>query len=181
MDELKRLAAGVRLAIFDVDGVFTDGRLFFGPDGEAYKVFHVRDGFGVKALAAAGIELAIISGRSSDAVSRRMAELGVEHVFQGDHDKVPLFERLIEQLGVDAEAVAYMGDDLPDLPVMRLVGLPAAPANADREVIVAIAIIVELAVGFRLLGWHRILVFKLVRYRFTEVFMHQLIAGDVNR
>lgn len=137
MDELKRLAAGVRLAIFDVDGVFTDGRLFFGPDGEICKVFHVRDGFGVKALAAAGIELAIISGRSSAAVSRRMAELGIEHVFQGDHDKVPLFEGLVERLGVPVEAVAYMGDDLPDLPVMERVGLPAAPANADGEVIAA--------------------------------------------
>lgn len=137
MDELKQLAAGIELVIFDVDGVFTDGRLFFGPEGETHKVFHVRDGFGVKRLARAGIRLAVISGRSSEAVSRRMAELGIEDVFQGDHDKVPLFESLIERLGIAPGAVAYMGDDLPDLPVMERVGLPVAPANADAEVIAA--------------------------------------------
>ena len=137
MDELTQIAAGIRLVIFDVDGVFTDGRLFFGPDGESHKVFHVRDGYGVKSLGAAGIGLAVISGRSSPAVSRRMAELGIDEVFQGNHDKVPLFEALIEQLGVAPGAVAYMGDDLPDLPVMRLVGLPAAPANADQAVLAA--------------------------------------------
>jgi 3-deoxy-D-manno-octulosonate 8-phosphate phosphatase (KDO 8-P phosphatase) len=135
--EMASVARAIRLAIFDVDGVFTDGRIFFGPQGEEVKVFHVRDGFGVKRLAADGIELAIISGRKSDAVARRMSELGIEHVFQGDHDKVPLFERLIKTVGVTPEQVAYMGDDLPDLPVMELVGLPAAPANADPEVIAA--------------------------------------------
>jgi 3-deoxy-D-manno-octulosonate 8-phosphate phosphatase (KDO 8-P phosphatase) len=118
-----------------VDGVFTDGRLFFGPDGESLKVFHVRDGYGIKRLAAEGITVAVITGRSSTAVARRMAELGVEHVFQGDHDKVPLYERLIRELGIAPTAVAYMGDDLPDLPVMQRVGLPAAPANADPEVL----------------------------------------------
>ena len=137
MDELRQLAAGIALAIFDVDGVFTDGRLFFGPEGETHKVFHVRDGYGIKSLAQAGIQLAVISGRASEAVSRRMAELGVEHVYQGNHDKVPLFEELIERLGVTPGAVAYMGDDLPDLPVMELVGLPAAPANADPAVLAA--------------------------------------------
>lgn len=137
MDALQRLAADVALVIFDVDGVFTDGRLFFGPDGESIKVFHVRDGYGVKRLAAAGVTVAIISGRSSTAVARRMAELGIEHVFQGDHDKVPLYERLIGQLGVPPDAVAFMGDDLPDLPVMQRVGLPAAPANADPAVLAA--------------------------------------------
>jgi 3-deoxy-D-manno-octulosonate 8-phosphate phosphatase (KDO 8-P phosphatase) len=135
MDTLQQLAAGIALVIFDVDGVFTDGRLFFGPDGESLKVFHVRDGYGVKRLAAAGITVAVITGRSSTAVARRMAELGIEHVFQGDHDKVPLYEQLIGELGIAPAAVAYMGDDLPDLPVMQRVGLPAAPANADPEVL----------------------------------------------
>jgi 3-deoxy-D-manno-octulosonate 8-phosphate phosphatase (KDO 8-P phosphatase) len=135
MDALQQLAAGITLVIFDVDGVFTDGRLFFGPDGESLKVFHVRDGYGIKRLAAEGITVAVITGRSSTAVARRMAELGVEHVFQGDHDKVPLYERLIRELGIAPTAVAYMGDDLPDLPVMQRVGLPAAPANADPEVL----------------------------------------------
>jgi 3-deoxy-D-manno-octulosonate 8-phosphate phosphatase (KDO 8-P phosphatase) len=135
MNALQQLAAGITLVIFDVDGVFTDGRLFFGPNGESLKVFHVRDGYGVKRLAAAGITVAVITGRSSTAVARRMAELGVEHVFQGDHDKVPLYERLIRELGIAPTAVAYMGDDLPDLPVMQRVGLPAAPANADPEIL----------------------------------------------
>jgi len=135
--DLGPVAKAIRLAIFDVDGVFTDGRIFFGPRGEEVKVFHVRDGYGVKRLAGDGIELAIISGRKSDAVARRMTELGIEHIFQGDHDKVPLFERLIDSVGVTPDQVAYMGDDLPDLPVMELVGLPAAPANADPEVIAA--------------------------------------------
>jgi 3-deoxy-D-manno-octulosonate 8-phosphate phosphatase (KDO 8-P phosphatase) len=137
VDELTQIAAGIRLVIFDVDGVFTDGRLFFGPDGESHKVFHVRDGYGVKSLGAAGIGLAVISGRSSPAVSRRMAELGIDEVFQGNHDKVPLFEDLIQRLEVEPAAVAYMGDDLPDLPVMERVGLPAAPANADPAVLSA--------------------------------------------
>jgi 3-deoxy-D-manno-octulosonate 8-phosphate phosphatase (KDO 8-P phosphatase) len=135
VDELTQIAAGIRLVIFDVDGVFTDGRLYFGPDGESHKVFHVRDGYGVKSLGAAGIGLAVISGRSSPAVSRRMAELGIDEVFLGNHDKVPLFEGLIERLGIEPAAVAYMGDDLPDLPVMERVGLPVAPANADPAVL----------------------------------------------
>ena len=135
MEELTQIAAGIRLVIFDVDGVFTDGRLYFGPEGESHKVFHVRDGYGVKSLGAAGIGLAVISGRSSPAVSRRMAELGIDEVFLGNHDKVPLFEGLIERLGIEPAAVAYMGDDLPDLAVMERVGLPVAPANADPAVL----------------------------------------------
>jgi len=133
MDPASR-ARALRLAVFDVDGVFTDGRLIYSSAGEETKVFHVRDGLGIKRLQASGVEVAIISGRASDAVSLRMEELGVRHVFQGDHDKLPLFERLLGELGCSARQTAFMGDDLPDLSVMREVGLAACPADAVAAV-----------------------------------------------
>ena len=128
-------AAAIRLAVFDIDGVFTDGRLYFTPDGGEIKTFNVRDGHGVKQLLAAGIEVAIISGRSSVAVERRMQELGVRHVHQGIGDKVAVFEKLREELGVSAEECSFLGDDTQDLSVMQLVGLPAAPADAHPDVL----------------------------------------------
>ena len=134
MGELRQRASAVRLVIFDVDGVFTDGRLVYTAEGEEIKVFHVRDGVGVKSLGRAGIELAVISGRSSDATALRMAELGVTRVFQGDHDKLPLFDALVSELGLEDAQVAFMGDDLPDLPVLRRVGLAACPADAHDDV-----------------------------------------------
>lgn len=127
-------ARTIRLVIFDVDGVFTDGRLFYSPEGEEIKVFHVRDGVGVKALARAGIEMAVISGRASDAVTLRMSELGIPRVFQGDHDKLPLFDNILADLGITADQTAFLGDDLPDLPVMARVGLAACPADAHDKV-----------------------------------------------
>jgi 3-deoxy-D-manno-octulosonate 8-phosphate phosphatase (KDO 8-P phosphatase) len=132
--DLAGRARALRLAIFDVDGVFTDGRLHYSPAGEEIKVFHVRDGLGIKRLQTSGVEVAIISGRASDAVTLRMAELGVRHVFQGDHDKLPLFERLLAEIGCEAGQTAFMGDDLPDLAVMRQVGLAACPADAVAAV-----------------------------------------------
>jgi len=133
MDPATR-AKGLRLAVFDVAGVFTDGRLIYSAAGEETKVFHVRDGLGIKRLQAAGVEVAIISGRASDAVSLRMNELGIRHVFQGDHDKLPLFGKLLRQFDCSAEQTAFMGDDLPDLAVLREVGLAACPADAVEEV-----------------------------------------------
>jgi len=134
MTDTRDRAQSVRLAVFDVDGVFTDGRLYYTADGEEIKVFHVRDGVGIKALQRAGIEVAVISGRASDAVALRMAELGVSRVFQGDHDKAPLLDALLGQLGMDAAETAFVGDDLPDLPVLQRVGLAACPADAHEEV-----------------------------------------------
>jgi 3-deoxy-D-manno-octulosonate 8-phosphate phosphatase (KDO 8-P phosphatase) len=134
MSGLVDRARTIRLVIFDVDGVFTDGRLFYSPDGEEIKVFHVRDGVGVKALASAGIEAAVISGRASDAVTLRMGELGIRRVFQGDHDKLPLFHDILADLDIRADETAFLGDDLPDLPVMRVVGLAACPADAHHSV-----------------------------------------------
>ena len=122
----RELAASVRLLVLDVDGVLTDGRLWFGPDGEALKVFHVRDGHGIKLLREAGVEVAIISGRRSRAVETRMRELGVSRVIQGADDKQSALDGLLASLGVAPAEAACLVDDLPDLPLLRTVGLPAA-------------------------------------------------------
>ena len=123
-------ARGVRLAIFDVDGVMTDGTLYIGAQGEAFKAFNILDGHGMKMLQRAGIATAILSGRASEAVARRAAELSVAHVVQGSADKVADFERLIASIGVSASACSFVGDDLPDLAVMQRCGLAVAVANA---------------------------------------------------
>ncbi|HYL02108.1 MAG TPA: HAD-IIIA family hydrolase [Steroidobacteraceae bacterium] len=129
-----RAARAIRLLVLDVDGVLTDGRLYYGPHGEALKVFDVRDGLGLRQLAGAGVELAVISGRRSIMVSRRCRELGVRHVHQGAPDKLAIFERLRGRLGLAAGACACVGDDLPDLPLMRAVGLAFAVADAHPRV-----------------------------------------------
>ncbi|HUL55510.1 MAG TPA: HAD family hydrolase [Usitatibacter sp.] len=134
MDPLTERARAVRLAIFDVDGVMTDGTLWFGPQGEAFKAFNILDGHGLKMLRSSGVATAIISGRASEAVARRAAELDIAHVVQGSQDKAAAFEKLLASLGVQAEACAYVGDDLPDLPVMRRCGLAVAVANAHESV-----------------------------------------------
>jgi 3-deoxy-D-manno-octulosonate 8-phosphate phosphatase (KDO 8-P phosphatase) len=139
MAGLREIAAGVRLAVFDVDGVFTDGRIWMGTDGVEYKAFSVRDGVGVKQLLAAGIEVAIISGRASSAVDRRMAELGVQRVVQGCDDKAGALAALLRDTGIAPDRTAYLGDDTPDLPALRSVGLPAAVADAHPEVLAAAA------------------------------------------
>ena len=130
----QEIAAGIRLVVFDVDGVFTDGRIWIGSDGVEYKAFSVRDGVGVKSLLRAGIEVAIISGRSSPAVDQRMAELGVTRVIQGREDKGTVLSQLLEEVGIDPLHTAYLGDDTPDLSAMRIVGLPGSVADAHAEV-----------------------------------------------
>lgn len=132
--DVKERAARVRLVIFDVDGVFTDGRLYYGPAGEELKVFHVHDGQGVKRLLRGGVTAAVISGRQSAAVARRMQDLGITHVFQGDEDKLPVYERLLLQLSMRPEETACVGDDLPDLPLLERAGLAISVANAQAEV-----------------------------------------------
>ena len=125
--------AAIRLLVLDVDGVLTDGRLRYGPDGERDKVFHVRDGFGVRALAAAGVTVAVISGRQSAAVARRCAELGIREVQQGVDDKSTALTALLARLGVAARECACIGDDTPDVPLMRRVGLAIAVADAHAD------------------------------------------------
>ena len=128
--DIKERASRIRLVVFDVDGVFTDGRLYYGSQGEELKVFHVHDGQGVKRLLKHGVAVAVISGRESAAVARRMQDLGIAHVFQGDEEKLPLFERLLKKLGLTAEQAACVGDDLPDLPLLERAGLAIAVPNA---------------------------------------------------
>jgi 3-deoxy-D-manno-octulosonate 8-phosphate phosphatase (KDO 8-P phosphatase) len=127
-------AARIRLLVLDVDGVLTDGSLWYGPSGEETKVFHVRDGLAMVAAIQAGLALAVISGRASAAVTRRMAELGVAEVHQGVKDKGAVIEALLSRLGLRASEVAAMGDDLPDLDLLKRAGLRLAPADAVAEV-----------------------------------------------
>jgi 3-deoxy-D-manno-octulosonate 8-phosphate phosphatase (KDO 8-P phosphatase) len=126
--------AGVRLVAFDVDGVFTDGRFYLSNDGIESKAFNTQDGFGIRQLTRAGIEVAVISGRQSGAVERRMAELDVPHIVQGCRDKVEALDNIIEQLGITAADCVYVGDDVPDLPLLRHVGFAIAVANAVKQV-----------------------------------------------
>ncbi len=123
-------ALGVRIIGFDIDGVLTDGRLWYGNDGAEAKAFHVHDGLGLKLLQQAGIVTVVISARASEAAQRRLAELGVTHVHLGVREKLPLFEQLIGAHGLTWYQAAYMGDDLPDLPILTRVVLPATVAEA---------------------------------------------------
>ena len=132
--DLTARAKRVRLAIFDVDGVLTDGTLYIGARGEAFKAFNILDGHGLKMLREAGVATAILSGRKHAAVDRRAKELSIDHVVQGRSDKVPEFEKLLKRLELEAHACAYVGDDLPDLPVLRRCGLAVAVANAVEAV-----------------------------------------------
>jgi 3-deoxy-D-manno-octulosonate 8-phosphate phosphatase (KDO 8-P phosphatase) len=134
LDDVLERARGVRLAIFDVDGVMTDGTLYIGAQGEAFKAFNILDGHGVKMLQAAGVAAAIISGRASEAVAVRARELAIAHVVQGAADKVAAFERLLAGLRLEPGACAFVGDDLPDLPVMQRCGFAVAVANAAGPV-----------------------------------------------
>jgi 3-deoxy-D-manno-octulosonate 8-phosphate phosphatase (KDO 8-P phosphatase) len=127
-------ASRIRLLVLDVDGVLTDGVLVYGPSGEEIKRFHVRDGLAVQSARRAGVEVAVVSGRASAAVTRRMSELGIVEVHQGIADKAATLRALLGRLGVKAEETAVMGDDLPDLPVMKIAGLALAPSDAAPEV-----------------------------------------------
>jgi 3-deoxy-D-manno-octulosonate 8-phosphate phosphatase (KDO 8-P phosphatase) len=123
-------ASQVRLLILDVDGVLTDGGLQFDTRGEQHKTFNSLDGHGIRMLLESAIEVAIITGRDSTIVSQRAQELGVRHLYQGCRDKLAAFNALLKQTGLEPGQVAYVGDDLPDLPIMRRVGLAIAVANA---------------------------------------------------
>jgi 3-deoxy-D-manno-octulosonate 8-phosphate phosphatase (KDO 8-P phosphatase) len=127
----------IGLLVLDVDGVLTDGRLYFSARGEALKTFHVRDGHGIKLLMASGVAVAAVSGRRSAAVTARMRELKVRHVVQGCTDKVDAFFRLSKRLGIDPLSCACMVDDTADLPLMAAVGFAAAVADAHPLVLSA--------------------------------------------
>jgi len=131
---LARRAARVRLVALDVDGVLTDGRLYIGARGEALKAFDVRDGLGIRLLREAGIDVAVVTARSSRIVAVRARELGIDKVMQGQSDKHACLQRLLAGAGVSERDCAYMGDDWPDLPVLATVGLAATVADAPEEV-----------------------------------------------
>jgi 3-deoxy-D-manno-octulosonate 8-phosphate phosphatase (KDO 8-P phosphatase) len=131
---LRKKAAQVELAVFDIDGVMTDGHLYIGPGGQEFKAVHIHDGHGPKLLQRAGVEVAVISGRRSEAMEARLADLGVEHVFMGAADKLALFCALLEELNLEPLQTAYMGDDEPDLAPMRIAGIALSVRNAMPEV-----------------------------------------------
>jgi 3-deoxy-D-manno-octulosonate 8-phosphate phosphatase (KDO 8-P phosphatase) len=125
-------ARNLKLMAFDVDGVLTDGRLYYGPDGEALKVFNTLDGHGLKKLAASGVTLALITGRDTPMVARRAAELGIQHVIQGREDKGVALADLAASLGVTARETGYAGDDEPDVPALQWAQIAFAPASGHQ-------------------------------------------------
>nr|WP_174626511.1 3-deoxy-manno-octulosonate-8-phosphatase KdsC [Candidatus Methylobacter favarea] len=130
LEKAKRL----KLLILDVDGVLTDGKLFFDNEGIEYKSFHSRDGHGIKLLRQTGVEVAVISGRKSNSVALRMKNLGIELVYQGHEDKIAAFSEIIEKTGIAPEYAAHVGDDLMDLPIMIRAGLAIAVSDANFAV-----------------------------------------------
>lgn len=126
--------ANIKLIIFDVDGVLTDGKIVIGTNGELFKSFHCQDGLGIKLLQAAGIKTAIITGRKSEIVAKRGLELKIGDVYQGVQNKLTALFDLEKKYGLSSDEIAYIGDDLIDLPVMCRIGLACAVANAAPEV-----------------------------------------------
>lgn len=122
-------ASRIRLIAFDVDGIMSDGRLYFSAKGDELKGFNILDGLGLKQLMAAGIEVAVITGRSSPLTEKRMRDLGIRHLMQGREDKRVALQELLATMDLPAEAIAYMGDDLPDLPAIRFAGLGVTVPN----------------------------------------------------
>jgi 3-deoxy-D-manno-octulosonate 8-phosphate phosphatase (KDO 8-P phosphatase) len=133
-EDTRQTLAAITLLVLDVDGVLTDGHLTVYGDGTESKAFHTHDGHGIRLWQRAGLKVALISGRRSEPTQRRAEQLEIAHVFQDCHFKRPTLEQLLAELQLEAEQVAYVGDDLPDLPVMRVVGFAVAVANAVEEV-----------------------------------------------
>ncbi|MDH5516628.1 MAG: HAD-IIIA family hydrolase [Gammaproteobacteria bacterium] len=130
MQDILEKASRIQLVIFDVDGVLTDGSLFLSDDGQEYKAFNSKDGFGMRLLQDAGIDVGIITGRESTLVKLRMQELGVSYVMQGRREKGPALDEMMNTTGLSLEQIAYVGDDVVDLPIMSRVGLSIAVQDA---------------------------------------------------
>lgn len=133
-DHILDIAKKIKLLIMDVDGVLTPGNVMLTQEGTEIKIFNSQDGYGIKHIQRHGVTAAIISGRQSKACDKRMSELNITHVHQGVHDKVPVFESLLETLQLSPDSCAYMGDDVPDIPIMKRVALKIAVANATHPV-----------------------------------------------
>ena len=123
MKDILEKAAKIKLLVFDVDGVLTDGRLIIGDDGQEYKAFFSKDGLGMKMIQETGVIIAVITARTSNVVIHRMQSLGIKHIYQGQLEKLPAFEKILSELNIPAEQAAYVGDDVIDLPVMLRAGL----------------------------------------------------------
>lgn len=134
-DKIFELAKHIKLVIFDVDGVLTDGGLYFADDGTEFKRFNVKDGLGLSCLAKTDVTVAIITGRNSPIVTERMKSLGISHVYQGKMNKIETYKKLLADLGLEPEQAAYIGDDIIDLPIMVNCGLPVAVADAHEDVL----------------------------------------------
>lgn len=128
-------AKKIKLLVCDVDGVFSDGRIYLGNDGEELKAFHTKDGYGIKALIKSGVEVAIITGRRSNIVMNRMKSLNIQYIVQGQEDKLPALKELIALLNIQPEEVAYIGDDMPDALCMEHISLGIAVSDAHPAVI----------------------------------------------
>lgn len=131
-DAVRDRAASVSMLVLDVDGVLTDGTLYYGAEGELLKAFHVRDGLGLRLLMQEGLDVAVISARRAPVLEKRLADLRIEHAYLGRDDKLKAYQELTAATGHDAARIAFVGDDLLDLEVLRRVGLPIAVADAHR-------------------------------------------------
>lgn len=140
-------ARAVKLLIFDVDGVLTDGSLFYGDDGQEYKSFNSRDGHGIKMLAASGVEAAILTGRNSQVVLHRARNLGIGRLVQGVHDKLRAYQEMLTETGLKPEETAFVGDDLVDLPVLRRCGLACTVPDAPAELLARVHYVTLAAAG----------------------------------
>ncbi len=136
-DRARELAKNIKLLVLDVDGVLTDGGLYYGDNGLVMKRFNVQDGFGIKLAQSVNLEIGVISGLDQKPVANRVAELGVKHYYPGKHQKIPLLETICEKIGIDVSEAAFMGDDWIDLGAMRRAGLAMSVPNAMPEVVKA--------------------------------------------
>lgn len=128
-------AKHIRILLLDVDGVLTDGRLYYGDNGHEYKAFNIKDGLGIKLLQRGGIEVGVITARKSSLLTRRCTELGIDRVIQGREDKLSALQELLDDSALDIRQVAFMGDDLPDLAVVKRVGLGMTVADANHVLV----------------------------------------------
>lgn len=128
-------AKNIKLFVCDIDGVFSDGRIYLGNDGEELKAFHTKDGYGIKALGTSGVDVAVITGRQSNIVQTRMTALNVKHIIQGEENKLPALKTLLKTYNLTAEQVAYIGDDMPDYECMEYVGLSIAVNDAHPAIL----------------------------------------------
>ena len=135
--EILNKAKKIKLLVCDVDGVFSDGRIYLGNDGEELKAFHTKDGFGIKALGSSGVDVAIITGRKSQIVTTRMQALNVHHIIQGEENKLPALRALAKQQQIKLNEIAYIGDDVPDLSCIEAVGLGIAVSDAHPSILAA--------------------------------------------